>query len=73
MKILLTAATTVLGGVIVFAVSQIAQKLLIEPVTQQRQAIGDVDFRLTYRAWAYGAPQQEPKTPERTRRWMSTP
>jgi hypothetical protein len=64
LKILLTASATVLGGVFVFAITEIAKKLLIEPVTQQRQAIGDVDFRLTYWAWAYGNPQEK-KTPER--------
>lgn len=66
MKILLTAATTVLGGVLVFAISQVLQKLLIEPVVEQRKVIGDVDFRLTFWAWAYANPRpQEEKTPER--------
>lgn len=49
LKISLTAATTIIGGVIIFVVSQLFQKLVIEPVQEQRMAIG-----LMITAWPIG-------------------
>src|SRR5437879_5342253 len=64
LKISLTAAATIIGSVIIFVVSQIFQKLVIDPVQEQRSAIGVIDHRLTYWAWAYCNPQDD-KSPER--------
>ena len=56
MKIILTAAVTVTGGVFVFALSQLLQRLVLDPLDQQRRVIADIDVVLTYRAWAYATP-----------------
>lgn len=64
LKISLTAASTIIGAVIIFVVSQLLQRLVIDPVLEQRGAIGAIDHRLTYWAWAYCNPQEN-KTPER--------
>ena len=49
-KILLTSASTILGGVIVFVTGQLVSKFLIEPIQELRKAIGEVRFNLAYYA-----------------------
>lgn len=41
---LLTSSLTILGGVVVFSLSQIVQKFLIEPVHEQAKVIGEIFF-----------------------------
>ena len=43
-KILLTALTTVIVGVIVFTVGQVLVKFLIEPIYEQRRLVGTVGW-----------------------------
>lgn len=60
-KILLTIAGTIIGGVVVFAASQLLQRLVLEPIVAQRKAVAEIDVALTYWAWAYANPaEQEP-------------
>jgi len=47
MSAVLTAAITVIVGV-VFVLGQLAQKLLIEPIQEQKRTIGKVTHALTY-------------------------
>jgi hypothetical protein len=49
-KILLTAATTVLGGVTVFVVGQIVTRFLIDPLYEQRKVVGSIADALIYHA-----------------------
>jgi hypothetical protein len=65
-KIFLTAATTIIGGVFLFVVNQLFQRLVVDPVQEQRTAIGVIDHRLTYWSWAYSNPQEN-KSLERDR------
>lgn len=55
-KIVLTAGVTIVGGVLVFAFSQLLQRLVLDPIAEQRKVIADIDVVLTYRAWAYANP-----------------
>jgi len=48
MSAVLTAAITVIVGVVVFVLGQLAQKLLIEPIQEQKRTIGKVTHALTY-------------------------
>jgi len=50
LKIVLTAGLTIFGSVIVFVVSQIMQRRLIDPILEQRKVIGEIDVALAY--WA---------------------
>jgi len=49
-KILLTALTTVIVGVIVFTVGQVLVKFLIEPIYEQRRLVGTIADSLIYYA-----------------------
>jgi len=53
-RIILTALGTISGGVVVYVVGQLIQKLFIEPLIEQRKVIGDVDVGLILwaREWA---------------------
>jgi hypothetical protein len=44
----MTAALTVLAGFIVFVVGQIAQRFVLEPIQDQRKAIGEIAYTLLY-------------------------
>ena len=66
LKIALTAGATLGGGVLLFVISRLLQKVLLDPLHEQRKVVGEIDYRLTYWAWAYGNPQ-EAKTLERDR------
>jgi hypothetical protein len=63
LKIALTAFATIVVGVVVFAVTRIAERVLLDPVHEQRKVIGEIDSALTYWAWAYSNPG--PATPDR--------
>ena len=43
-----TAANTVLIGVAVFVISQIAQRFFIEPIQEQKKVLGEVTFAVRY-------------------------
>ncbi|MBI4608063.1 MAG: hypothetical protein HY726_03535 [Candidatus Rokubacteria bacterium] len=64
LTIALTAGVTLGGGVLLFVISQLLQKFVLEPLHEQRKVVGDIDYRLTYWAWAYANPQ-DAKTAER--------
>jgi hypothetical protein len=55
-KIVLTAGTTIVGGVLIFALSQLTQRLVLDPIAEQRKVIADIDVALTYRGWTYASP-----------------
>lgn len=55
-NMLFTAAFTILGGVFVFSLSQLILKFLIEPIHEQRKAIGEILFGLVYYANSYANP-----------------
>lgn len=63
-KILLTAAITILGSVIVFVVGQLLSKFLIEPVQELKRVIGEVRFNLAFFAPTIHTPIS--RTPERS-------
>ena len=48
-KILLTAFTTIGGGIFLFS----AQKLIFEPILIFRKTLGDVSYCLQYHAWVF--------------------
>src|SRR5215218_7318334 len=43
-----TVLTTVLAGVAVFVLGQIAQRFFIEPIQEQRKVLGEVTFAVLY-------------------------
>ncbi len=56
MKIVLTAAATVVGGMLIFSLSQILQRLVLDPLFEQQKVIAEIDVALTLWAWAYANP-----------------
>ncbi len=59
MKIVLTAAATLLGGAILFVLGQLVQKFFLEPVQALLKLIAEIDVTLTFWAWAYANPSAE--------------
>jgi hypothetical protein len=55
-KIVLTALSTLLGGVILFVVGQFLQKFVFETAQEQGKAISEVCFRLIHYASWYANP-----------------
>ncbi len=55
-KIFLTSALTIIGGVIIYSLSQIISKFLIEPINKQAETIGDISDALVYYAREYSSP-----------------
>ena len=55
-SIFLTSVLTIIGGVLVFSLSQIIQRFLLEPVHEQAKAIGEIFFGLIYYAPWYANP-----------------
>lgn len=49
-KILLTSASTIIGGLFLFVIGQLLSKFLIEPIQELKKAIGEVRFNLAYYA-----------------------
>ncbi len=49
-KIFVTAASTIVGGVLVFVVGQLLSKFLIEPTHDLKKTIGEVRFNLAFHA-----------------------
>jgi hypothetical protein len=47
-KILLTSATTIFGGLLVYVIGQLLSKFLIEPTQELKKAIGEVRFNLAF-------------------------
>lgn len=52
-RIVLTAATTILGGLIVFVGGQLASRFLIEPWYEQRKVIGSIAEALVNYAYLF--------------------
>lgn len=67
LKVVMTAAVTLLGGVILFIVNQWVQKFFFEPIHEQARVVGEIDFALTYWAWTYANPDPSSRTPVRDR------
>ena len=55
-EILLTSTFTIIGGIIVFAGTQILNEILIKPVTLLKEEIGKIFFVLTYYSNLYTNP-----------------
>ncbi|MBI3169419.1 MAG: hypothetical protein HYZ22_13125 [Chloroflexi bacterium] len=53
METLSTAATTVIIGITVYALSQILTKFIIEPIYEQRKAIGEIIDALVFYSLIY--------------------
>jgi hypothetical protein len=56
----LTAALTIIGGVLVHGATQLLSKLVIDPVNEQRRILGEIDYALTYFARCYANPKPSP-------------
>lgn len=56
MTIFLTASVTILGGVAIFVLGQLAAKFFIEPIHEQYKIIGDIAYHLVYYANIYSNP-----------------
>lgn len=46
--IILTSSLTILGGVLIYSISQILSKFIIEPIHDQRKCIGEIVDALIY-------------------------
>ena len=49
-KIVVTASSTIIGGVVVYVIGQLLSKFLIEPTHELKKAIGEVRFNLAFHA-----------------------
>jgi len=62
-KIILTSSLTIIGGVIVFLLSEIINKFIISPIHEQKKIIGEIADSLIYYANIYtsqvGAKQEQ--------------
>jgi hypothetical protein len=47
-KIFLTAAVTVVGGVLIFVIGQLVSKFILEPLQDYKQLLGNVSYSLIY-------------------------
>ena len=63
-KTICTAAFTILGGVLVYAIGQLLSKFLIDPSHELKKAIGEVRFNLAFHASIIHSPIA--RTPERS-------
>lgn len=57
-KIFLTSGLTILGGVIVYVMGQFTSKFLLEPIYEQKKAIGKVINFLIFYANIYSSPRK---------------
>ena len=57
-KIVLTSAFTVLGGVVVFVLGQVATKFFLEPIHEQSRAISEIIDSLIFYANLYANPDK---------------
>ena len=55
-KILLTSSLTAIGAVLVFVVSQLLGKLVIEPVQDLKKLLGEIRYSLVFHAQAIMTP-----------------
>src|SRR6266852_5498581 len=55
-KIVLTSSLTVLGGVVVFSLTQLIQRFVLDPVNKQAEVIGRIAYCLVYYAPWFGNP-----------------
>jgi hypothetical protein len=56
MKIVLTSAVTVFGGIAVFVIGQVATKFFVEPIHEQSKAISEIIDSLVFFADLYSNP-----------------
>jgi hypothetical protein len=56
---ILTAAVTVITGVIVYVAGQIVSKFLIEPYQEYRKVVGEIVFALVFYASVSGGTKEE--------------
>jgi len=61
-KIVLTSALTITGGILVITIGRIIEKFVIEPIHALRRTIGETANSLIFYANIYGNPSKE--TPE---------
>lgn len=54
-KIVLTSALTIIGGVVVYLVSQVLSKFVIDPIHEQKKTIGQVADALIYHRNVYSS------------------
>jgi hypothetical protein len=64
LQILLTSTFTIIGGVVVFAISQLLTKFMIEPIHEQSKAIWATADALLFYANIYSGPGGLPKYSE---------
>ncbi len=55
-KIIVTSAPTVVGGVVILVLGQLAQRFFIEPLHEQAKVIGEIAYALAYHAPIYANP-----------------
>ncbi|MCI0439378.1 MAG: hypothetical protein L0177_09635 [Chloroflexi bacterium] len=55
-QIVLTSVLTAFGGILVITIGQLTIKLLIEPIHELRELIGEIDFALIYYSNVYTSP-----------------
>lgn len=60
-KIVLTSSLTIIGGVVVYTLSQIMSKFLIDPIHEQKRVIGEIADALIYYANIYANPGIGPR------------
>jgi hypothetical protein len=56
MKIVLTSALTVFGGIVVFVIGQVATKFFVEPIHEQSKAISEIIDSMIFFANLYSNP-----------------
>lgn len=71
-QILLTIAGTVISGTIVFAGGQLLQRLILEPIQEQRKSVARIAQALTVHRYAYLAANSYDKNPDSKRQIDST-
>lgn len=63
MDIILTALSTIIGGVLIFVGGQLVAKFIIEPVYERAKLIGEIADSLIYYANLYMNPNNSPIQP----------
>jgi hypothetical protein len=58
-SIVLTSSVTLVAGIVLFVLSQLLLKLVIEPVIEQRKAIGETIYAMLQYAWAFANPAEQ--------------
>ncbi len=64
LKIIITSSLTIVGGVIVFVLGQIAVKFYIEPLADFKKFLGEIEADLFYYATVTRSPINKPVMPK---------